>query len=563
MLKKLSAQINFFLSNKYYFWTMILTAIAGYGYQLTHSTCGVDDICIDLYFEAGLGVAIGRWPFFVLNKIIPMTEYQPFIMDFFTLLLLLASAVMWCVIFRLVMGDKISMISYCFFTSIFLTYSMMADVFIFYLQNGIGLVFLLTALSLYLFYYLFTSQVSVKENILIKLITIVSLTFAISFYETAANIYLFGVVLICFLDLMYESKMGANHWKRFLGIMCYMVRMLLYSILARRVIRTGILYLFHIQPYAYRSASSVSWLYKNSFEASLGYLIRLLCQFLRDYFAVAVIYYPVFLFVLATIFFVGYVIYQTIKNRKVSLLVYGMLTYLSLYALSVVQCEILGYRACQTFSIFVGVTLLLATEALLKKNAWMKGIGITVIVILLINSAYDLNHWFALDYRKTEMEMKVIDQIAYDLKAGDYNIEEKPIVVVGNYEFDEDFIKNYAITEGEFGWELVEWAAEFTLGELNGVYRYSQMSPSIIDWSVDALASYSGYNAQIKKFFEYQGHTFLWADKEICEKVIYKYFPPTYTEIGEQINIETYEPNEAYPNEGYIVEMEDCIVIRL
>ena len=89
MIEKLSEHIKFFIRNKGYMISLLVSAVAGYGYQLGHGTCGIDDVAIDMYFEDGLGVAIGRWPFFYLNKVLPIAKYQPFIMDFLAILLLM------------------------------------------------------------------------------------------------------------------------------------------------------------------------------------------------------------------------------------------------------------------------------------------------------------------------------------------------------------------------------------------------------------------------------------------------------------------------------------------
>ena len=62
--------------------SLIIAAVAGYGYEITHSSLGIDDVCIGLYFDDGLGVSIGRWPFYVINKLFHVTEFEPFIMEF-------------------------------------------------------------------------------------------------------------------------------------------------------------------------------------------------------------------------------------------------------------------------------------------------------------------------------------------------------------------------------------------------------------------------------------------------------------------------------------------------
>ena len=54
MIYELRKQIEYFLRNKIYMVSLIIAAVAGYGYEITHSSLGIDDVCIGLYFDDGL-----------------------------------------------------------------------------------------------------------------------------------------------------------------------------------------------------------------------------------------------------------------------------------------------------------------------------------------------------------------------------------------------------------------------------------------------------------------------------------------------------------------------------
>ena len=152
LLKEIKTQSMYFLKNSLYMCGLVLSAALGYGYVLTHGTCGIDDISIDLYFENGIGVAIGRWPYYLINKIIPIAEYTPFIGDFITVLLYMISAITACVLLRMLVKEEAPVWAYLIFSVIFLNYSMGAEVFVFYLQNGLGFVWLFSILSLIIFF---------------------------------------------------------------------------------------------------------------------------------------------------------------------------------------------------------------------------------------------------------------------------------------------------------------------------------------------------------------------------------------------------------------------------
>lgn len=216
MLKELKEQSYYFLKNAWFVFMLLVSAVGGYGYVLTHGTCGIDDISIDLYFEMGIGVAIGRWPYYLINKVLPVAEYTPFIGDFITVILLMLAAVAWCVLLRMLIPQKISIWAYIAFAVLFMDYSMNADIFVFYLQNGLGWVHLFSVLSLIAFLYIYKNQVKMGSQILIRIGIIVMLTLAISFYESAANIFLTGIMLVMLINLCVEKEKACFRGKGFI-----------------------------------------------------------------------------------------------------------------------------------------------------------------------------------------------------------------------------------------------------------------------------------------------------------------------------------------------------------
>lgn len=568
LLKELKMQYKYFLTKPVYLWTLVLAAVLGYGYVLTHGTCGIDDISIDLYFENGIGVAIGRWPYYLINKIIPIAEYTPFVGDFVTVLLLMLSAVTCCVLFRMLLKAEVPIWAYVVFSVFFLDYSMNADVFVFYLQNGLGWVWLLSILSLIGFLHLYKKKPAPGAQILIRVSIIFMLTVAISFYESAANIFLTGGLLVIFLELYEEKKNSAFRGIHFVGGLFFMARYLVYAMLARRVIRALIMRIFSIPAYIfYRSATNIEWLTKGGIEGILEAIGTLLAQIYRDYFAMSVVYYPILLFVLCSIVFAGYVFYCTWKNKDGMLLLTGLGVYVSLFVLCVIEGGPMAYRACQAFVLFVAFVFFIVAIVIAKSQKWVQRLGIAVVTLCVLISVVDINKWFILDYDKTEYEMSVIDEIAQELMSGKYAIEEKPIVFVGEFHLPEELYERYSVKEGDFGWTTVKKAVEASKYKIEDDYAYAQNVTSILDWSVHAFAMSCGYNVPIRQLFEYRGYDeFKWADADVVKEVFDTYYPLdweyySYTDV--EIYTETYSEMEQYPYEGYIEELEDCIVIKL
>ncbi len=548
------------LKNIWFVMSLIVSTIAGYGYVLTHGTCGIDDISIDLYFEKGIGVAIGRWPYYLINKVIPIAEYTPFIGDFITIVLLMISAVAWCTLFCMLLPQEVSVWAYIVFAALFMNYSMNADVFIFYLQNGLGWVHLFSVLSLISFFYLYKNRVKAGKQIGIRISIIVMLTLAISFYESAANLFLSGIFLVVLLDLYVRKKESCFREKGFIGAIFFACRYLVYAMVFRRIARMIIMRVFSIQAYTfYRSPSSIEWITK-------GDLGNFLAQLFCDYFAMSVVYYPIFLFVICSIVFVVLLLYCTWKRKDWLLAVTGIGMYFSLFALSVVQGDSMEYRACQIFTIFVAFVFMLMVIILTKLKKQIKIGGGILIACAIIYSTYDMNQWFVLDYEKTEYEMGVVDEIAAELESGKYDIKEKPLVFVGDFELPEEIYDRYCIKNTDFGWNIVETAAKAADRDFGEKYCYGQNDRSIIDWSVKAFAMHCGYNVPIRQLFEYRGYEFLWADNEVVKSVFNTYYPLDW-DYYSYTYIENYTENYGgaaqYPENGYIEETQDCIIIRL
>lgn len=547
---------------------MLLSAILGYGYALLHGTCGIDDISIDLYFESGIGVAIGRWPYYLINKIIPIAKYTPFLGDAVTVLLLMASAVAGCVWLRMLTQKEMHISTYIGFSAFFLCNSMNADIFVFYLQNGIGWVWLGTILSLIIFFYIYKNNLHWKEQLIMRIAIIIMLTISISFYESAANIFLTGALLGIFIDLYEERDKSVFRGIHFISSMVFVARYLIYAMVARRIIRAVIMRVFSIPAYIfYRSATNITWLTKGGVTGIVEAIKGLLSQLYRDYFAMAVTYYPILLFVICTIVFGVYLLWSVWKAKDGMLLLTGTGVYVSLFVLCIIEGEPMLYRACQPFVLFVAYVFFVSINIIITRKNWIKQLELGAVAVCLLLSIRDMNKWFELDYDKTQYEMGIIDEIEQELASEKYNTDEKPIVIVGKFDLPEELLDRYCIKEGETGWNIVKSAVEMSNQKVTDSYVYGQNSASILDWSVHAFARTCGYNVPIKQLFEYRGYNrFKWAEPQTVEKVFSIYYPldwDYYSYTNVEVYTEQYDELEQYPYDGYIEELEDCIVIKI
>ena len=68
-----------FWENRCFMGILLLTAVCAYGYKVTNVTIGIDDTPSLYYFEEGLIAIVGRWVLFLLNKVIFLAEFVPFV----------------------------------------------------------------------------------------------------------------------------------------------------------------------------------------------------------------------------------------------------------------------------------------------------------------------------------------------------------------------------------------------------------------------------------------------------------------------------------------------------
>ena len=76
-MKKLWEEFQYFFQQKIYVIILCLTAICGYGFEMTHPSIGIDDTAVSLYLEDGLEVVMGRWFIYLINKIFHLSDFSP------------------------------------------------------------------------------------------------------------------------------------------------------------------------------------------------------------------------------------------------------------------------------------------------------------------------------------------------------------------------------------------------------------------------------------------------------------------------------------------------------
>lgn len=278
-----------------------------------------------------------------------------------------------------------------------------------------------------------------------------------------------------------------------------------------------------------------------------GRILTIIRQILRDYVFVGSAYYPIGLFVATSILFIVIIIAVSIYKKNLYILLLGIICYGSIFVLSLPQGDALPYRSNLMIALLVAMVLFYLTYVILKcRYQLINVIGMVLVISVVYNSAFDLNHWFAFEYEKNQSELAVVDHVAYDLQKGGYNIAEKPVVFIGSYELNPAILEKCSMGSDTPGYSVIKDLNDWMEEETGDRYVYVQtLSWSLIDWAIPGFYIYEGYNREMIRLFEECGYQLIWGGTELYEKAL---------EQEGQLN--------EYPAEGYIREYDDYIVVR-
>ena len=148
VMQKWKSYGKHFQQNRLYMGILLLTTMCAYGYKVTNATIGIDDTPSLYYFEEGLIAIVGRWVLFLLNKVVSLAEFVPFVTDFAAVVILVLAAVVWSALFYSVLGEKVPTAGYAFFGAVFLSSPLISEVFTYFLHNGIAIGYLCCGISL-------------------------------------------------------------------------------------------------------------------------------------------------------------------------------------------------------------------------------------------------------------------------------------------------------------------------------------------------------------------------------------------------------------------------------
>lgn len=352
---------------------LLLTAVCAYGYKVTNVTIGIDDTPSLYYFEEGLIAIVGRWVLFLLNKVISLAEFAPFVTDFAAVLFLIAAAIVWSALFYSVFGEKIPMTGYAYFAAVFVSCPLISEVFTYFLHNGIAIGYLSCAVSLCC---MREWQLSIRKQrkgsglrekpdcpAVTKLAAAaVFLWIAMGCYESFMILWLAGLLLLLLSErIRLGTERTARTGERGVfgtlagGALAALAAVLLRSLMI--VVLTKAFHLEYLQGEAVQRSVTemLGWMVQTG---AFGELIMILKRTFVLYGVFAYAYLPIRIFVLSAVVITVVTLVRVIRGRDLWALILLPTAYLAAFSLLFIEGKATLYRSAQFLPIFCGYGVL-------------------------------------------------------------------------------------------------------------------------------------------------------------------------------------------------------------
>lgn len=570
-----NGMIHKLCENRLYMGILLLTAVCAYGYKVTNVTIGIDDTPSLYYFQEGLIAIVGRWVLFLLNKVISLAEFVPFVTDFAAVLLLIVAAIVWSALFYSVFGEKIPVMGYAHFAAVFVSCPLISEVFTYFLHNGIAIGYLSCAVSLC---FMREWQSSIRkqrngsglgEKLFCPAVTklaaaAVFLWIAMGCYESFMILWLAGLLLLLLSErIRLGTERTARTGERGVfgtlagGALAALAAVLLRSLMI--VVLTKVFRLEYLQGEAVQRSVTemLGWMVQ---PGAFGELAMILKRTFVLYGVFAYAYLPIRIFVLSAVVITVVTLVRVIRGRDLWALILLPAAYLAAFSLLFIEGKATLYRSAQFVPVFCGYGALLFAYIIYELTGspgrgvhrklclGTRGIAVAVLVVITWNQCMDMTKWFYIDKQKYNAAVKTVDQIALDLER-DFDTS-KPVIFTGNYEIPYSIVKDAYVGYGDRKYYKMKRLTDLIDPDLldkynrgsKGVWVAQTPALSVIDWGRYAFDS----DAELVRFFEMHGHRLV-----ACGDI------DRYAEAEEEsLNL------PEYPQDGYIVDKGDYIIVH-
>lgn len=537
--------------SKKYVCCMLVTLFATYGSLLIRPTIGIDDTAWKVYFVDGVAPVMGRWILYVLNKIIPIAEYNPFIVELLFLFFFFVSATLWVILLKRMIGDHVSEWAYVFFGCAFLAAPITSELVTYYLANGIFLGFGFTALAVWYLWDAFETGISKGKRIRKVIGSGLWLWLALGCYESFIVVYM---VAIC---VCYCFDRGLKGKEERISVLRVLVSTLLagvFCIVLRSIWTELSIVLFSLQDQTnvlhYRGIGDIFNYFKSGDGVQdIGLIFK---QFFIKYYINAVVYKPITFLVMGFGLLGLWALIRSVQKRDFIVLLSVIGAMIMPWTLTILEGYATYYRTSQ-YIVLMNAIIVLVVALFMEKvreKRYIKYVGFLFAVIFLYHEAYEMNYWLKVDQDKYEDACRTADAVALEI-IKDYD-ENLPICVIGEYNVPSAIASKSYCPAWSKRTVIAKWAIGLLDKELiddymePAGYRFAETPLlSVIKWG--SVAFYS-IDVELIKFWENRGFQFT-----VDGNLEHYSYGKALLEKG----------MPAWPEKGSIIQMDDYIIVNL
>ncbi len=506
MLSGYKSAVRGFLTDIKYILSLLFIVTIGFAYRLVHPAIGADDTCVDRYFEDNYLVAQFRITGYILHKILGVYTLKPFVLDFMSVVMLVASALVFSAVFKMASRSKLHPLTYTIFSCLFVSFPLLFEIFIVVGGNlNICMGYLLVSIAL-----IFAREMlETKRKVYFYLAAVVTY-FALACYESFAPVYLCAICILLALNYIFgesdDRRMGRVVTNGFKLLLPLFAAVGIYKVMS--IILSSFV---HLPNYA---ATGIAWSSAGFSEVFTGLWKGMVLKFVFS----GLVFQPITSLVIAMVSCVVLMIVYVAKYRKVAIVFILLAMLLSLFSLSVLQGYASFYRYCQVFSLFAGFIISLLVHQIISsgcRNA-LKNAVLVSVSVLIFRQADDLSGWFHVDIMRAEEEQAMARQIAFQIKSE--FPAYKPVLFTGGSGISENVNSYLIIKPATWNGRAFTTVASRMMGSDMSGYKFVEgdMTP-IYGWAIGAFGE---VNAELLKYFRMNGHTFKQGSMEMFVEAI-------------------------------------------
>ena len=518
---------NSILKRKLYYVPLLFLSIMGYGFSLFNRTDCMDNILFPRYYDyPGVHLRAGRWGGVFLRKVIYCYEDGPFALDFIGLCALLLCAGLTCFLLYIVNGKNKSIMQYTVFSSLFITYPLIGEVWIYKI---ISLYIPLCFVIITLIYLKTIKKCSLKT----MGISIILFFPAAMGYEVTYFVYITLTLMMIYLDYgIYENRKG---WFKE-GIICAIPLVIDYILYV--VIGKVLLLVLQLQP-ASNGERQINWI-----RYPLALTFKEIAYNFYYYVIRAFEYIPIGIFCGGVVIFIIITTIVAVKQRQVKVIGLGILVLISLFLLAIVRGSYMNYRTAWTivfFVPFVGYLCVNLYDKVIGINQDKTKVGMVfkrIMVVSLLYLAFEqavyLHYLLEVENQRSDNEMSIARQLGYHILS---EYDDKKVVFVGELDLGDWYEAHIIADEDSFGGSIEHYFRQiFTPGVPNYKYTDSLGSLSVLNalkWNGN-----TGKQLYLQKYFSYLGY-----DISVDEDLTYEELLE-YEEFADKENMKPFEMKE-------------------